>query len=235
MAVAADAVADGKGFLARNLDVKPRDFTGGTYKFRSTAPGELPAMADVVRTVRVGVPGTSMPAWTQFLTDAEIHDVARYLVVFSPRFADAWRAGTLPPPLPVSAPPADLAARASAGRATYAKMGCAACHGGDGRGHGPAAAALKDEWGEPIRTADLTYRWTFKNGNRPEDVYRTIFGGLDGTPMPAYGGTLADEGDRWSLVAAVLAMSPATPPVLHLADFARQRATRIGPDGRVLP
>jgi cytochrome c oxidase cbb3-type subunit 2 len=226
---------DGKGFLAGGLDVKPRDFTSGTYKFRSTASGELPTIADVARSVRAGVPGTSMPAWTQFLSDGEIHDVARYLVVFSTRFAEAWRTGTLPPPSPVSAVPRDLAALAPGGRALYDKMQCAACHGSDGRGHGPSAAALKDEWGEPILTADLAYRWTFKNGNRPEDVYRTIFGGLNGTPMPAYGAMLADERDRWSLVAAVLATSPATPPVLHLADFANQRATRIGPDGRVLP
>ena len=131
--------------------------------------------------------------------------------------------------------PADLATMAAAGRALSGKMQCAACHGSDGRGHGPSAAALKDEWNEPIRTADLTYRWTFRNGNRPEDVYRTIYGGLNGTPMPAYGAMLTEERDRWALVAAVLAMSPASPPVLHLADFAKDRARRIGPDGRVLP
>ena len=173
-AVCHGIAGDGKGFLARGLDVRPRDFTSGTYKFRSTASGELPAMADVVRTVRVGVPGTTMPAWTQFLTDEQIHDVARYLVVFSSRFADAWRTHALPPSLPVSAVPAELASLAPVGRPLYVKMQCAACHGNDGRGHGPSAAALKDEWGEPIRTADLTYRWTFKNGNGPEDVYRTI-------------------------------------------------------------
>ena len=234
-AVCHGIAGDGKGFLARGLDVKPRDFTGGTYKFRSTASGELPQISDVVRTVRVGVPGTSMPAWTQFLSDEQIHDVARYLIVFSSRFADAWRARKLPPSLPVSAVPTDLAPLVAAGRPLYAKMQCATCHGSDGHGHGPSAAALKDEWGEPIRTADLTYRWTFKNGHRPEDVYRTIYGGLNGTPMPAYGGMLADERDRWALVAAVLAMSPATQPVLHLADFATDRARRIGADGRVQP
>ena len=234
-AVCHGIAGDGKGFLARGLVVKPRDFTAGTYKFRSTDSGELPTMADVVRTVRVGVPGTTMPAWTQFLTDEQIHDVARYLVVFSPRFAAAWRAGTLPRSAPVSAPPPGLDALAPAGRALYGRMVCAACHGADGRGNGPSAAALKDEWGEPIRTADLTYKWTFKNGHRPEDVYRTIFGGLNGTPMPAYGGMLRDEQARWALVAAVLAMSPATRPVLHLGDFAAQRDKRLGPDGRVLP
>jgi mono/diheme cytochrome c family protein len=234
-AVCHGIAGDGKGFLAHGLDVKPRDFTSGTYKLRSTASGELPTIADLVRTVRVGVPVTSMPARAQFLTDEQIGEVARYLVVFSPRFAEAWRTGTLPPSLPVSAEPADLASLAPAGRALYIKMQCATCHGSDGRGLGASAAALKDEWGEPVRTADLTYRWTFKNGNRPADVYRTIYAGLNGTPMPAYGGMLGDERDRWALVAAVLAMSPPTQPVLHLGDFAKQRATRIGADGRVQP
>jgi cytochrome c oxidase cbb3-type subunit 2 len=234
-AVCHGIAGDGKGFLARGLDVKPRDFTRGTYKFRSTPSGELPTLADVARTVRVGVPGTSMPAWAQFLSASEIEDVSRYLVVFSSRFADAWRQGKPPQSLPVSASPANLEPLVPAGRALYAKMQCAACHGADGRGHGSAAAGLQDEWGEPIRTADLTYRWTFKNGNRPTDVYRSIYGGLNGTPMPAYGEMLADERDRWALVAAVLAMSPPTQPVLHLPDFAKERATRIGADGHVLP
>jgi mono/diheme cytochrome c family protein len=176
-----------------------------------------------------------MPAWTQFLSGAEIHDVSRYLVVFSSRFAQAWHAGTLPPSLPMSPVPPDLKALVPAGRALYGKLSCASCHGADGRGHGPAAATLRDEWDHPIATADLTYRWTFKNGHRPEDVYRTICGGLNGTPMPAYGGTLGDEGDRWALVAVVLAMSPAVQPVIHLADFAKERTTRIGSDGRVRP
>jgi mono/diheme cytochrome c family protein len=176
-----------------------------------------------------------MPAWTQFLSDAEIHDVARYLVVFSSRFTDAWRTHALPPSLPMSAVPPHLAALAPAGRAIFAKMQCATCHGSDGRGHGQAAAALRDDWGDPIRAADLTYRWTFKNGNRPEDVYRTLFAGLNGAPMPSYAGMLADERDRWALVAAVLAMSPPAQPVMHLSNFAKERATRIGADGRVLP
>ncbi|HEX8952519.1 MAG TPA: c-type cytochrome, partial [Polyangia bacterium] len=41
-AVCHGIAGDGKGYLARGLDVKPRDFTGGTYKFRSTESGALP-------------------------------------------------------------------------------------------------------------------------------------------------------------------------------------------------
>jgi cytochrome c oxidase cbb3-type subunit 2 len=226
---------DGSGFLAAGFDVKPRDFRGGTYKFRSTESGELPTIADIERTIRVGVPGTTMPAWGQFLTTAEISDVARYLVVFSPRFVEAWKQHTAPQPLHASAPPPNLAARAAAGAAVYAQLQCAQCHGAGGRGDGPAGATLKDEWEQPIRAADLTYRWTFKNGNKPEDVYRTMVGGLNGTPMPSYGAMVPKEEDRWALVAYLLALSPAERPVLHLADFATARATRIGPNGIVLP
>jgi mono/diheme cytochrome c family protein len=224
---------DGNGFLAAAFDVKPRDFRGGTYKFRSTGSGELPAIADVERTIRVGVPGTTMPAWGQFLTAAEIADVARYLVVFSPRFVDAWRQRAAPQLLSTTAPPPHLTALASAGAAVYTRLQCAQCHGAGGHGNGPAAATLKDEWEQPIRAADLTYRWTFKNGDRPEDVYRTMVGGLNGTPMPSYGAMVPEEQDRWALVAYLLALSPVERPALHLKDFAAQRSTRIGPNGLV--
>jgi mono/diheme cytochrome c family protein len=83
--------------------------------------------------------------------------------------------------------------------------------------------------------ADLTYKWIFKNGDRPQDVYASIFGGLDGSRMPAYASEIPTESDRWALVAYVLSLSPASRPVLHLDDFATQRATRIGANGRVLP
>ena len=93
---------------------------------------------------------------------------------------------------------------------------------------------MTDEWHHPIRPANLSYKWLFKNGHRPEDVYRTIFAGLNGTPMRSYAGAMPDEADRWAIVAYVLSLSPASRPVLHLADFARERARRIGADGLVL-
>ena len=91
------------------------------------------------------------------------------------------------------------------------------------------------ESGNPIRPADLAYKWLFKNGYRPEDVYRSLFGGLNGTRMGSYASKIPDQRDRWALVAYVLSLSPSVRPVLHLADFAAERAERIGPDGRVLP
>ncbi|HVY62482.1 MAG TPA: c-type cytochrome, partial [Planctomycetota bacterium] len=198
---------DGAGFLAAGFDVKPRDFRQARYKFRSTQTGQLPTIADIERTIRVGVPGTTMPAWGQFLTDEQIHDVARYLVVFSERFVEAWKAREQPDALAIGSQPGDLTALASRGAAVWKENQCALCHGEGGFGNGPSAATLVDSWDQPIRPANLTYKWTFKNGHEPGDIYRTIAGGLNGTPMPSY--NLKPE-DAWALVANILARSPAT-------------------------
>lgn len=224
---------DGAGFLAAGFDVRPRDFRQATYKFRSTLSGNLPTIADIERTVRAGVAGTTMPAWGQFLSEQEIRDVSRYLIVLSPRFVEAWKSRGQPAALAISAPPADLASLASRGAGVWKQLQCAKCHGEAGRGDGPSAATLKDNWEQSIRATDLTYKWTFRNGHEPADVYRTMLGGLNGTPMPSYDSALESEAERWALVSYILSLSPAARPVLHLADFAAQRGERIGPDGHV--
>ncbi len=223
---------DGNGFLAPGFEVMPRDFRQGTYKFRTTATGQLPTIEDIERTVRRGVVRSTMPAWAQFLTPQEIHDVSRYLIVFSQRFMEAWKSHERPPVMALSPRPADLSALASRGAEVYRKLQCAQCHGEQGRGDGPAAT-LTNDWDWPIKAADLTYKWSFRNGYEPPDVYRTMIGGLNGTPMPSYEDAIPDEADRWAMVAYTLSLSPPERPTLRLADFASQRADRIGSGGRV--
>jgi mono/diheme cytochrome c family protein len=175
-----------------------------------------------------------MPAWAEFLSDAEIQDVSRYLVVFSPRFIEAWKSSTKPNVIAASAPPSDLTALVGSGAELWKRFQCATCHGADGRGHGEAAATLKDEWDNPIRATDLTYSWSFKNGRRPEDIYRTLIGGINGTPMPSYASAFSDEKSRWAMVAYILSLSPAERPVMHLRDFAKARLGGLGTEGHVL-
>ena len=224
---------DGKGFLAAGFDVKPRDFRQGTYKFRSTKTGELPTIADVERTIRIGVPNTTMPAWGQFLSRDQIHDLAIYLIVFSERFTEAWKNGQKPDALIVSTAPADLMNLISAGKNLYQISQCGKCHGDGGKGDGPSAAGLTDDWESPIKPTDLTYRWLFKNGHTPEDIYRTFNGGLNGTPMPSYLDSFENDRDRWALVAYVLSLSPEKRPVLRLAQFKQEISKVIDANGLV--
>ena len=51
---------DGKGAAADLLDPRPRDFTTGVYKIRSTA-NRVPSDQDLFRIITDGMPGTSMP------------------------------------------------------------------------------------------------------------------------------------------------------------------------------
>jgi len=68
---------------------------------------------------------------------------------------------------------------------------CAACHGQEGRGDGPAGAAL-----EPAPT-DFHGRDRYM-GRSMLGLYTTITGGVDGTGMAAYQDQLSDA-ERWAL------------------------------------
>ena len=56
-------LGDGNGPAADYLDPRPRDFTLGTFKFRTTQSGELPTDEDLFRTVSRGLSGTGMQAF----------------------------------------------------------------------------------------------------------------------------------------------------------------------------
>ena len=53
-------LGDGNGPAADFMDPRPRDFTLGTFKFRTTQSGELPLDEDLFRTVSRGLSGTGM-------------------------------------------------------------------------------------------------------------------------------------------------------------------------------
>src|SRR5438128_4087891 len=78
----------GDGPAAATMLPRPRNFTGAVYKIRSTASGQLPTDADLIRAIDEGLPGTAMPAWKTRLSDGERRDVMAYLKTFSAFFAD---------------------------------------------------------------------------------------------------------------------------------------------------
>ena len=191
---------DGKGLEADRLKTKPRDFTTGIYKFRSTRSGSLPSDQDIFRTISRGVRGTSMLAQLH-LSEQERWAVTGYLKTFSPRFKVEKPAELLAIP----AKPSFISKLTALGRAKYEDAGCGACHGADGKGGGPSSKELKDDSGNSILPTDLTSK-PFKSGPEPEDLFRTISTGLNGTPMPSYDNAL-DERDRWALVSYILSIA----------------------------
>lgn len=195
------AVGDGDGPGAPGLDPLPRDFTRGVYRYRSTPTGSLPRAEDLIRTVRTGAPGTSMPAWAAYLSGQEIVDVVATVRRFSPRFneEEILEPVAMPEPIPFSA---ESVAR---GRTLYEKARCARCHGEKGTGDGWAKNdELRDNEGRVVHPRDFT-DGIYRAGSQREALYRVIHTGLDGTPMPSYAGAFPDR-ELYDLVNYLLAL-----------------------------
>ncbi len=201
-AVCHGEAGDGAGMAAENVDPKPRDFRQGTYKFRTTPGGVIPTDADIYRTITVGVPGTSMPPWS-LLPREERWALVHYLKTFSSRFEEeeATDAIEIPEPMPLTP---ELMVQ---GAQLFKDAGCSSCHGELGRGDGPSAKGLADNWGYPIRPANFASGRSLKSGPSLKDIYRTIMTGLDGTPMPSFGDVLDPE-LAWPIVYHVLSLAP---------------------------
>jgi mono/diheme cytochrome c family protein len=193
---------DGNGYASPHLLPKPRDFTVGKFKVRSTPSGALPTHQDLVNIIRRGMPYTSMPAWPG-LSDQEVSDIAHFIKTFSPEFANP---ANVPKPLELPGAPSSSTESIEAGKKLYQETGCIQCHGNLGRGDGPTAPTLKDEWGQPIRAADLSQSWTFRGGSSREDIFRTMTTGFTGTPMPSFADGLTPE-QRWAITDYIVSLS----------------------------
>jgi mono/diheme cytochrome c family protein len=74
---------DGEGYATPHLYPRPRNFTSGKFKVRTTPNGALPTHQDLVNIIRRGMPYTSMPAWPDTLRPASVgsralhHDLLR--------------------------------------------------------------------------------------------------------------------------------------------------------------
>jgi len=210
---------DGKGdgsvgaTLAPRRAPQPRDFTTSDFKFRSTPSGQLPTTGDLLRTITEGVRGSGgpltiglsgyriMPSFRQMPIEQRL-ELIEYVKSLNPRFWERVEIKTVSVPSPPPVTPERLAR----GQTLYKDAECLACHGERGRGDGPSAPTLKDTKQFPIAATDLTQPQRFKNGSRPEDVYRTLVTGLSGTPMPSYGDSLEPD-QTWDLVYYVLSLS----------------------------
>lgn len=252
---------DGEGPAATTLVPKPRDYRKGVFKFTSTKYGARPRLDDLKRTVRRGVPGTSMPSFN-LLPKEDVDAVVDYVKLLAMRgefetalareAPDVWDEANEPdegrtkvdagaaatrfqkafgPILrdsrdgivkrwdsadelvvaPLTPEPVLTEARVTRGRDTFLNpaTGCIKCHGPDGRGQtiDNLRGDLKDAWGHPTQAADLT-SGMLRGGDRPIDIYRRVYNGINGTPMPSFATIFMKDPDQvWDVVAFVLYVS----------------------------
>ena len=175
----------GDGSAAENLLPRPRDFTRGLYKIRSTESGQLPTDKDLFDIITVGMPGTSMPGWEASLSTNEREEVVKYIKTFYSGFQENEkppREISLADKIPYSKESVEI------GKGLYVELGCVECHGKLGRGDGTSAPTLVDTWDFKTWPANLTENWNFRGGSDPEDIFKRFLGGIAGSPMPAFQG-----------------------------------------------
>jgi len=208
---------DGNGVAATFMyNQRPRNFTLGVFKFRlSQKP--VPTDGDLLRTITRGVRGTAMPAWYELPLNDRLAVIQYIKYVLAVDRSDPTKPYAYfteePPgePLYVGRPPAPTPQLVAHGKDVWQSAKCWECHGNTGKGDGEKAAGLKDDFGFPIRPADLT-SGQFKSGPHVADIFRTISTGLSGTPMPSFRDSFP-EADRWALAYYILSLSAYKDPL----------------------
>ena len=186
----------GDGRDAKRLYPRPRDFTSGVYKFRSTASGTSPTDEDLFQTITNGLTAGGMPDW-RHLDETVRWQLVSYLKTLSSNVE-----ANPPQPVTMGRDPGSAHADLVHGKQVYEKLGCAACHGITGRGNGPSAATLLDTWGQAIRPANLTQGWNYRGGSDPQAIVLRALTGIDGSPMPSYA-EAASTDELWQLASYV--------------------------------
>lgn len=179
----------GDGPASYLLYPKPRDLTSGTFKVRSTPSGSPPTDEDLYRTITSGLIGTGMPGFS-YLSEKD----RKSLVSFVKAVAQITER---PEVVPAGKKPALTPKVLAKGKEEFMEAKCWECHGKQGKGDGPSAPTLLDQWGYRALPVDFTLG-VFKGGGRVEDLYLRFTTGMDGTPMPSYQDSFS-EADRWAL------------------------------------
>jgi mono/diheme cytochrome c family protein len=205
---------DGNGPAGAHLNPPPRDYRNGVFKFTSTPRGSKPRREDLRRILMYGAKGTSMPAF-RFLSEEEREAVIDYVEVLAARgelelnlireaeteldeeddfdpevvaeyvqgIAASWNLAEDELVRPLTVNPLRTKETIHQGAIAFAELSCIKCHGSDARGS-KSADVGQDIWGRTAYPANLAMGM-LHGGRRPIDIYRRIFSGINGTPMPS--------------------------------------------------
>jgi len=217
----------GDGPAAEFVHPRPRDFTQGLFKYK-TSPAELPPRdEDLFNIIKHGLTGTSMVGWSDLLTDVQIRNLAVVIKRFD--ISGTWAPENaededfdddghyLGPNVtavsrqePTDAQVPYSANSISLGNEIFLEN-CKKCHGVEGRGNITSGKFLEDDFGYRTWARDLTKPWTWRmtgsvSGNDQQsrdesvrNIYTRLSVGMPGTPMPAHRAANDEEEDAISL------------------------------------
>lgn len=190
---------DGGGELASSdLLFAPRDFRGELFRFISTDNG-VASRADVLRTIRRGIPQVGMPPALRCTTEEQVI-LADYVLALHRLGAGPRTIAGAAVPVPPSPDRGTLPSRGSELFATY----CAVCHGADGTAKD--APAFPDSTGRMMRPRDLS-SGAFHGGSSDADLYWRIRCGIPGTVMPAFSTEQLDDHEVQQVIGFVRSLS----------------------------
>ncbi len=190
---------EGDGVAAERLARKPRDFTQGVFKLKTTPPEELLSRdEDIFMAITSGSPSSGMPAWEKVLSEKERWDLVAYVKSLSDLYEDEEN----PAPLDYSGQITTSPGSIARGKEAFFYFRCHECHGANGD-DSPPDKVLKDDYGRRIWPEDLTKPWRFLGPNDQVGIYSRVTVGIPLTPMRSFvkdGDDIAkEEKKRWDL------------------------------------
>ncbi len=193
---------DGKGMCADFLKPRPRNFTLGVFRFKTTPSSELPTDSDLFRTVSLGLRGTPMPPWKFLIPDQDRWAVVEYVKTLVPAFKYKKPGASVA----IAGEPTAISAEAAKrGQQLYMDAGCNKCHGDEGYGDGESSDTLVDYEQLPIHPRNFHKGFEFKRGHTLRDIALTIATGNNGTPMPSFADSL-DPSQIWDVAQYIMGL-----------------------------
>lgn len=215
---------DGNGRCADFLTPRPRNFTMGTFRFKTTPGSDLPTDSDLFRTVSLGLRGTPMPPWKFLLPEQDRWAAIAYVKTLVPAFKNNSPGG----PVVLAGEPKSISADAARrGEGLYMDAGCNKCHGDEGYGDGESSDTLVDYEQRPIRPRNFHKGFEFKRGHTLRDIALTIATGNNGTPMPSFADSL-DPPQIWDVAQYVIGLDDKRLAPGTGAQSADQRGKALG-------
>ena len=187
---------------------KPRDFTLGLFKYKTTdADSEFPTDADLRNTIRDGLTGTAMPGWKELLSDKEIDALIAKIKVFG--YWDEEDPADLKP-IEMGEMPAVTPEILAVGRENYQTI-CAECHGLAGRGNITSGKRLTDDGENRVWPRNLTHPESWRMTVGAKGVFQRLSVGIPSSPMPEHT-TALDVETRWAIANYVMGLQQNATP-----------------------